>query len=54
VEPLESATEAFSNTVQHLIEPFVKLQKEGLDKVARIKAQDLLDDPRLATILETA
>jgi hypothetical protein len=30
-----------------LIGPFEKLHEEGLDKTARTKAQDLLDDPRL-------
>jgi hypothetical protein len=29
------------------VRPFMKLKEEGLDKVARKKAKDLLEDPRL-------
>jgi ribosomal RNA-processing protein 1 len=47
VQSLESADESFSSTIQVLIEPFVKIQKEGRDKTAKTKAINLLEDPRL-------
>jgi ribosomal RNA-processing protein 1 len=47
VQSLESVDASFSSTIQALIEPFVKIQKEGRDKTAKIKATNLLEDPRL-------
>jgi len=47
VHSLESAGPDFSPTVALLSGPFVKLREEGLDKTARLKADELLEDPRL-------
>jgi ribosomal RNA-processing protein 1 len=47
VQPFESADEEFASTVEKLIAPFEKLREEGLDKTAKTKARELLDDPRL-------
>jgi len=47
VQPFESADEEFASTVEKLIAPFEKLGEEGLDKTAKTKARELLDDPRL-------
>lgn len=47
VQSLESADESFSSTIQLLIEPFIKIQKEGRDKTAKTKATSLLEDTRL-------
>jgi hypothetical protein len=44
---LESADVEFSAMVDRLIVPFNTLQKEGRDKTAKTKAEDLLEDPRL-------
>jgi hypothetical protein len=30
-----------------LVNPFVKIRKDGVDKVAKQKAKELLEDPRL-------
>lgn len=45
--PLESAEQDFQEVIAELVKPFVKIQKEGVDKVAKQKATELLDDPRL-------
>lgn len=47
VQSFESADEEFASTVEQLIEPFEKLAVDGLDKTARTKGKELLDDPRL-------
>ena len=46
VIPLQEAPENFLLQVRR---PFIKLQTEGIDKTARIKARELLEDPRLNT-----
>ena len=47
IQPLEEAGEDFKSSLSQLLTPFKKLQKEGLDKVARTKAKELLEDLRL-------
>ena len=47
IQPLEEAGEDFKSSLSQLLKPFKKLQKEGLDKVARTKAKELLEDLRL-------
>ena len=45
--PLESAEETFQLVIVQLVKPFVKIRKEGVDKVAKQKAKELLEDGRL-------
>jgi ribosomal RNA-processing protein 1 len=47
IVPLESAEQDFQEVIVELVKPFVKIQQEGVDKVAKQKATELLDDPRL-------
>jgi ribosomal RNA-processing protein 1 len=47
ITPLESAEEDFQAVIAELVKPFVKIKKEGVDKVAKQKARELLEDPRL-------
>ena len=44
---MTSAGPDFSTTIDLLTAPFVKLREDGLDKTARLKADELLGDPRL-------
>jgi ribosomal RNA-processing protein 1 len=45
--PLESAEQDFQAVIAELVKPFVKIRKDGVDKVAKQKAKELLEDPRL-------
>ena len=47
IVPLEKADETFQIVIVDLVKPFVKIRKEGVDKVAKQKAKELLEDPRL-------
>ena len=47
VQSLESTGPDFSTIVDLLVTPFVKLREDGLDKTSRLKADQLLEDPRL-------
>jgi hypothetical protein len=35
--------------IEEIMKPFVKIWKEGVDKVAKQKARELLEDPRIET-----
>jgi ribosomal RNA-processing protein 1 len=52
LEPLESADQSFAKKATQLIAPFVALRKDGLDKTAKAKAKELLEDPRLQVLKE--
>jgi hypothetical protein len=52
VEPFESASESFISCVPDLFQPFQELIDEGLDKTAKSKARELLEDPRLENLTE--
>jgi ribosomal RNA-processing protein 1 len=45
--PLESAEQDFQAVIAELVKPFVKIRKDGVDKVAKQKAKELLEDPCL-------
>jgi ribosomal RNA-processing protein 1 len=47
IVPLESAEEDFQAVITELVKPFVKIKEEGVDKVSKQKARELLEDPRL-------
>jgi len=52
LEPLESADQSFARKATQLTAPFVALRKDGLDKIAKVKAKALLEDPRLQVLEE--
>jgi hypothetical protein len=47
VEPLEFAEDEFWPTLRQLLEPFMMIREEGLDKTAKLKVKEMLEDPRL-------
>jgi len=47
IVPLETAEETFQMVIVDLVKPFVKIRTEGMDKVAKQKAKELLEDCRL-------